>query len=221
MAEDPAIKSHPFTSLDIQPPLLVEWSKFPAYGDRQREERIHYVQRELERAQANGISPLFAAITLPLASQQDDAFAALQNMGLSTVTLRLVQGCTVPHTDPQGRQVPESKRGKVLFAKVGNSSHASGPLRSQAALREQPIYNYREIGPRPVALPLDQAISVMRTWGYGVRPKRVQRKDGPPRRDEWLVVHVQDDGQPYSPVDSDPPAQGRGARSRQSSESPT
>lgn len=193
---DPATKSHPQV-LNLQPPLLIEWRKFPAFGDVSRKARVDYVKQELQRAEAAGISPLFVAVTLPLALQQQDAFDALKAMGHSTVNLRLVDGCYPPVNDSQGRPLSEELQGKALVTKVANLVMDAGE-RQVASRRGADIYEQVTITSEPVAIGLDEAIAVLRQWGYGVRAKRAQRPNEGPRRDEWLVVHVKRNGQPYS-----------------------
>jgi hypothetical protein len=205
---DIATESHP-PQIRISPPLLVEWAKFPAFSDDGRAARIEYVQRELERAVEAGVSPLYAALVQPLEAQQSDCFAALKAMGLDMVYLRLVAGVETPACDSQGRALMREDAGK-LVVKTGNVPFKSAALRDQASKRGQEIYKYARIGAKPVPMPLDEAISVMRRWGYGIRFKRAQRPNEGPRRDEWLVVHVQPDGSPFGKSESQEPAPSRG-----------
>lgn len=193
---DPAIKSHP-KNLALQTPLLVEWARFSSVNSGERDARVSYVRSELERAAAAGISPLYAAITLPIESQQTDAFHALADME-SSYYLRLVEGCSPPHCDPQGRELPEEQRGKVLLAKVGLRNFPNGGQRNQAASRDIDLDRVVKITrERPTIVSLEDAITIMRRWGYNVRPRKNVRAGQPPRRDEWLVVHVRDNGEPY------------------------
>ena len=203
---DPATSAHP-QIVDA----LRDWAKFSIHSEQDREARIEYVRREMERLEAAGISPLYAAVTFPLSDQQTDAFRALHDLG-RLFTLRLAEGAQPPHTDSQGRLLPEDKRGKVLAAKVGTVRFASAGIRASSAAREGDIARHREISSRPVTVPLEEAIVIMRQWGYRVRPKRAQRPNQPPRRDEWLVVHVREDGTPFAPPVREPRderAQGR------------
>lgn len=195
---DPATSAHPQV-VDA----LHDWHKFSLHSERDRDARIEYVRRELDRLEAAGVSPLFAAVTFPLADQQTDAFAALA-ASRRLYALRLVEGAVPPRCDAQGRVLPEDKQGKVLAAKVGTVRFADAGMRAATAARQGDIVQHREIGSRPVTVPLEEAITIMRQWGYRVRPKRADRPGQPPRRDEWLVVHVREDGTPFTPPVREP-----------------
>lgn len=192
---------------------LVDWGRYAVFNEGDRARRIEYVKRELDRLEAEGVSPLYAAVTLPLAEQQTDAFRALAESGRS-FALRLVEGVTPPATDSQGREIARDKRGKVLSAKVGTVTFGDGGTRAAAALRGGTIYRDREITARPSLFTLEEALTVMRRWGYRVRAKRADRPGQPPRRNEWLVVHVNEDGTPIAPRDAPPVETARSSRSR-------
>lgn len=193
---DPATKAHPEA---VQ--ALSEWSKYPLHSEQDREHRVSYVRRELARLESEGVSPLYAAVTFPLSDQQDDAFRALREDN-RLFALRLVSGCTPPSTDSQGRELPEAERGKVLAAKIGQRTFSDATVRAAVGYRGGDLHAHRKITERPALLPLEEAIVVMRQWGYRVRPKRANRPGQPPRRDEWLVVHVSDDGTPIGPTET-------------------
>lgn len=205
---DPATNAHPEVITALQ-----DWGRYAVHNDNDRAVRVAYVRRELDRLEAEGISPLYAAVTLPLAEQQSDAFRALEESGRS-FAVRLVEGVIPPSTDSQGRELPKDKRGKVLSAKVGVLRFTDGPARAAAAIRLAPIHRDREIGSRVALLPLEEAITVMRRWGYRVRPKKADRPNQPPRRNEWLVVQVNDDGTPIAPRDAQPTEPQRTSRAR-------
>lgn len=205
---DPATNAHPEVITALQ-----DWGRYAVFNDQDRAHRVAYVKRELERLEAEGISPLFAAVTLPLAEQQTDAFRALEESGRS-FAMRLVEGVVPPSTDSQGRELAKDKKGKVLSAKVGVVRFGDGGARAAAAARQAPIYRDKEIGTRPALLTLEEAITVMRRWGYRVRPKKADRPNQPPRRNEWLVVHVNDDGTPIAPRDAQPVEPARTSRAR-------
>lgn len=192
---DPAIASHPPVV-----PMLQEWSKYVVRNDEEADARRAYVERELERLAREGISPLYAAVTLPLADQQTVAFAALRNLG-ARFMLRLADGCSPPACDAQGRELPPDEVGKVLVAKVGSRSFRGPGERSMAAQRGADIYIQRRITSTPALFELEEAITIMRQWGYRVRPKKSNKPGQPPRRDEWLVVQVREDGMPFAPVE--------------------
>lgn len=192
---------------------LPDWGRYAVHNESDRAARVAYVRRELERLEAEGVSPLYVAVTLPLAEQQTDAFRALDEMGRQ-FALRLVEGVSPPHTDSQGRELPPAKRGKVLSAKVGTVRFGDAGSRAAAAMRQGAIYRDREIGSRLAILPLEEAITVMRRWGYRVRARKGDRPGQPPRRNEWLVVHVNDDGSPIARAEQSPPETPRNTRGR-------
>lgn len=192
---DPAIASHPPVVS-----MLQEWSKYIVRNDEEADARRAYVERELVRLAAEGISPLYAAVTLPLADQQTVAFAALRNLGMR-IMLRLAEGCSPPICDAQGRELSSDDAGKVLVAKVGTKAFRGPGERNVAAQRGTDIYIQRRITSTPAMFELEEAITIFRQWGYRVRPKKTNRAGRPPRRDEWLVVQVREDGTPFAPVE--------------------
>lgn len=193
---DLAIKAHA-SEIDA----FREWGRYKIHSESDLAERRSYVRDELARLEAQGISPLFAAVMLPLADQQTDAFAVLVGDGRS-FALRLVEGAQPPDCDAQGRRLPDGKRGKVLAAKVRQKPFGSAGERYQHAARDRDIVVHREITAKHSLVIAEDAITIMRQWGYGVRPKRAARPNGPPRRDEWLVVHVREDGSPLGPTET-------------------
>lgn len=194
---DPAIKAHPEAVT-----ALAEWGKYPHHNADDHARRVQYVRDELARLEAQGISPLYVAVTLPLSDQQTDAFQALAEDG-RLFALRLVEGAQPPTCDSQGRMLPEAERGKVLAAKVGLRRFSDGPSRAAACQRQADIHVHRKISAKPVAVTLEDAITILRQWGYRVRPRKGARPNQPPRRDEWLVVHVNEDGSPIGPSESE------------------
>lgn len=194
---DPATTAHP-----VNVNALAEWGKYPAHNAEDLALRVQYVRDELARLEAQGVSPLYVAVTLPLVGQQSDAFQALAEDG-RLFALRLAEGCVPPNCDAQGRALPDEEHGKVLMAKVGTRKFASSGARASTSNRGGEIFVYKKITSKPTMVTLEDAITIMRQWGYRVRPKRGARPNQPPRRDEWLVVHVNDDGTPIGPSESE------------------
>lgn len=170
------------------------------WGTTARESRSDYVEAEVQRVIESGGRVLTEAITAPIAEQQDAALRAMRAMSVSTIRLRLVERATPPHCDPNGRELPEEKRGKVLAAKVGTITPTredppeyqnafTGTAREARSQRGQPLYRFREITREGVELPIEEAIVVLRQWGKGVHTTRwadMRAKTG----DRWLVEEV-------------------------------
>lgn len=187
---DPALESHPESIT-----MLQEWGTYPAISPSEIASRREYVARDLERLANEGVAPLYAAVTLPVAGQQDEAIAAIaENDG--TVYLRLVKGCSPPLRDPQGRELPANKQGKTLSVKVGNIGIESGSMRGERASRNGPLYRLAEVTTDVRAFQVAEAVTIMRQWGYRVQPIEKTEIGGKPQS-RWLVVQVQADGKPF------------------------
>lgn len=154
------------------------------WGTTPREARADYAELEVLRMAAEGRCVLTEVITAPLEEQQRAGKQAMRRAGIDTVSLRLVPGAQLPKTDPNGRELPDGKRGKVLVAKVGTlAPHPKestpeeqdafkGSSRAARSLRGQPLYRVREIGPDGVTLSIDDAEVILRAYGKGVRSQR-------------------------------------------------
>lgn len=154
-----------------------------------------YVVQELRRLDEEGAPILRAVLTHPddrtqaLALQAlDPAFIAPDGSPAIQPRmwfLRLVDGAEPPHLDPQGRPLDAKDRGKVLRAKVGNiggnnggntpaladirsCAGVSGDNRTRANYARQNLYLTVDITAQPRALPLAQAVTILRQWGLGV-----------------------------------------------------
>ncbi len=170
------------------------------WGTTARESRPDYVESEVQRVIDSGGRVLTEAITAPIADQQDAALRAMRALSVTSVRLRLVDKATPPHCDPNGRELPEDKRGKVLAAKVGTVSPTkddapeyqnafTGTARESRIQRGQAIYKFKEITREGIELPLEEAMVVLRQWGKGVHTTRwadMRAKTG----DRWLVEEV-------------------------------
>jgi hypothetical protein len=170
------------------------------WGTTAREARPDYVEAEVQRVIDSGGRVLTESITAPLADQQDAALRAMRALSVTTVRLRLVPNASPPHCDPNGRELPEEKRGKVLAAKVGTISPTkddspeyqnqfTGTAREARLQRGQPIYRAKEITRDGIDLPIEEAMVVLRQWGRGVHTTRwadMRAKTG----DRWIVEEV-------------------------------
>lgn len=121
---------------------------------------------------------------------------------LTTVALRLVEGAKPPTKDPNGNPIKSAFVGKVLVAKVGNVGGDSPTLttlrgtdaqRRQQLQAERRLYRTVAITQEGNALPLNEAVVVLRAWGVGVA-KQIRRslRDGADTQaqDTWLVEEV-------------------------------
>lgn len=185
---DPALDSHP----DTIEHLFAEWDRYPTATPAQFAAREDYARREMERCIAAGIAPLYAALSAPLADQQDAAVRALLSMGHGSVTLRLREGVEPHPADPQGRLLKGEDKGK-LRVKVGNLQRfANAPLRLEASNRGHDLYRCVDVSATPSSFSLDDAVKVWRQWGYRFRPSEMSNE-----RSTWLVVQVRQDGKPF------------------------
>ncbi len=212
---------------------LADWNRHvqPA---RQR----GYIKEELERLAASGSALLYTCLTAPLEVQRDLAVSALREIQ-PNIWLRLKPGAVPPSLDPQGRDLPDADRGK-LVAKVGQVGQMrpdeikgrteSGETaaytsegRQSIARSKKGLYETRRIDTSPRAFPLDEAITIMRAWGVGMREPQFRRVrqlspkivDGVnvneglwEQQDMWLVEEIpQRDNQPIMPREQKPAEQ--------------
>lgn len=173
------------------PAFLHDWSRAGLNPHAQRE----YVRKELQRIAGEGRRVLTEILTAPFEGQSEIALSLIAEGALGEygqgVRLRLVEGAVPPPLDPQGRELPEADRGKVLVAKVGtaggalNNSHAlpavvvdvhSGPNVQRASFTNQDIYRYVRLSRRPVVVPFAAAVVVLRQWGKGINSQHHYRR---------------------------------------------
>jgi hypothetical protein len=200
---------------DPKTPKLVDWLP---YWDRRGDKtsKANYIADELQRIIAEGEPPLSAILTRPLPDQQDMALAVLRSRQ-PVVYLRLHSDAKPPTVDPYGRPLPDTKRG-VFVTKVGTRGAGPGSSDQEGAMwtgtmrhaknrpgnTRDPLYDTVEIGNTPTAMPVDQAVTVMRQWGFGIRPDRFKGKS---QRDMWLVVECDAQGRAIGYAEPEKPAQ--------------
>lgn len=188
-------------------------------------ERTAYVASELRRIDAEGLPVLRTVLSCP-----DDDAQALATMLLHDNAddageeilsprawrLRLVKDAVPPPTDPQGRRLPEGRRGKVLVVKVGNKGGRlpegatatqtdafSGPRRGITVRAGRDLYELAEVTHAAKPYSLRNAILILRQWGFAVAPDRARVE---PDRDNnpvvvqvnWIVEEVLDAREPTS-----------------------
>ncbi len=190
---DIALDSHP----DMIPSLFAEWSRYPTSTPDQWRAREDYARREMERVRDLGIAPFYAAMSAPLADQQDAAVRALKAMGMGSVPLRLREGVEPPAADHQGRVLRGEDKGK-LRAKVGNIQIDRGPIRLDLGARGGDLYRSVDITRDALPVSLEEAVLVWRQWGYRYRSEEMRGSQC-----TWLVVHVRQDGKPYGAPTTD------------------
>jgi hypothetical protein len=207
---------------DPKEPLAVQWLP---YWDRYQDvaAKKAYVADGVAKLIAEGLPPVFAAVTAPLVEQTDLAMAAIRAQA-PVVFLRLHADATPHENDTYGRPMPPGKAGVVMSCKLGTNgapAHASGS-ESNAWTGPARIVNNRvgsrtqnnrtvEIGRQPVGLPADDAATVLRQWGYGVRAEQHKRdgkdaKGNPRLRDRWLIVECDARGRMIHPSATQPDA---------------
>jgi hypothetical protein len=203
---------------EMHPPMSIDWcGLWDRYADE--EVRRQYVENELQRILDAGLPPLYAVMTLPLASQRNVALAVLRALR-PAISLRLAPTALPPPCDPYGRPLPPSKAGvAVLLYKTRGpapgASEAAGQAWTGSARvaanrpnSRQPLYDVVEIGTTvPVALPVDdRLVALMNQWGYGVRPSRWRGKAVASRRDTWLLIEAPEGDQLLPPKKEPAPA---------------
>ncbi len=184
---DIALDSHP----EFLPDYLADWARYSTATPAEYQAREDYAKREIKRMIDAGVAPLYAALSAPLADQQDAGVRALAALGHSSVTVRLREGVEPHPADPQGRILKGEDKGK-LRAKIGNLPFASTAQRAEASARGQDMYATVDVGREPVSLSLAAAVLVWRQWGYRYRAE--EERAG---RSQWLVLQVRPDGKPF------------------------
>ncbi len=166
-----------------------------------------YVARELRRIAAAGAAVLSHALSAPLDVQQHLAVSVLSTDDEwrdFRPHLRIVPGYELKGRflrNAEAQNLPPEKAGKVLRAKLGNKGgRVSGTMlpesvtagnRPEALRRNEMLgkenYLYRDIGYEPVAVPVSEAVLILRQYGHGLREQRYQDKGAV---DYWIVEEV-------------------------------
>ena len=147
---------------------------------RTKEKRRAYVVAELARLRDEGQLSLLAilgcgvdgadslALEILADGDSDAEGQSLVDGGVYAPVLKLVDKARPPESDPQGRRLPDAKRGKVLVVKVGQKQLPTGTERDLLAKRGRDIYDTVEIGPKPRPYLLRHAAIAMRQLGKGL-----------------------------------------------------
>lgn len=199
-------------------PFCTDWHR---YRNRPETEARLYVADEIRRLDGEG-KPLLTVLlqcTEDVCQQIALEILHTNNDGKGKRvfkqrlwTLRLVKDAVPPHSDPQGRLLPDEKRGKVLVAKTGNlggelppdrtvEQHGEweGQKRDTASRTGREIYRTVEITREGETLTIDEALTVLRQWGVGIQQRQYRRPAGwRPRAEnsdergqcQWLVEEV-------------------------------
>jgi hypothetical protein len=164
-----------------------------------------YVKRELKRIAEAGAPVLSMILSAPFEIQTHLALSLLHQRALGShrFYFRLVPGAKPPPRDPQGRELDDSERGKVLVAKVGTKGgqlHGShnlpgvvtdeftGPAVQNTAHNGEDIYEYVRIGREPVAIDnINDAVVMMRRYGFRLAQPRYKGK-AKKRNDKGEIV---------------------------------
>lgn len=198
-------------------PFLFDW-----YVIRTNKGAItDYLESQVARLVDEGKPVIRAIMTHPDEMAQLECMRALKRLGVyEMVNVRLVPGVEndLPRNDPHGNALPADKQGKILMAKTGtvggaleNAHEQPEQIRQRyyAANVDQRIKMYRlkptlqnrvykcvDVGFTPKTVKFDDAVSLLRNWGYGVAFPQITglRKDfqDPTKRpqNKWLVLEV-------------------------------
>jgi hypothetical protein len=218
---------------DPTEPLSINWLD-QWDGHKETKAKLSWVSAELDKLIAAGLPPLTAIVTAPLSEQQNVALQALRAKQ-SVVYLRLHKTAVPPKADPYGRPLPLDKQGRVFVQKVRTNGAPWNASSSECAAwtgsarqaknhpsnTHDPLYGTVTLTRDAVtAMPIDDAIGILRRWGFGVRASRREGKQpvldregkqvygelGEPLfgRDTWLVLECDAQGRPLGYVEPEP-----------------
>lgn len=186
----------------IQIPSFCE--QWPTYARHTVDEQRRYVLAELSRLDRAGLPLLLTVLQQQNLELQQIAVDLLRTNGgdladgmaeqpfrpRRTWRLRLVAGEKPHPRDPQGRELPEHLRGKVLVVKTGNlggdvvgATEAALNMTYAAEAREQrartgrPLYKLRQVTREGDDYTLDEAVTILSAWGVAVSPRQYRRPD--------------------------------------------
>ena len=167
---------------------------YRAYMNAPEEVGDAYIERELEKLVSKGLPVLSTVLSCRYDFPKTRALLILAaNPQYRTVGLKLVPGVIPPDRDYNGALVPASKRGKVLAAKTGLTSHSdvrthgrnneaaakakygarAANVNEKVAAKQymSPVgrYSHAEIYfDKPTYLDFDSAVAVLTRYGYGI-----------------------------------------------------
>lgn len=172
--------------------------------------RNQYVEEQVSRLRDEEKPLLLPILQLSDELAHELCLSALRRLGISSVNLQLVPGCSgrLPTIDVHGRELPGDKLGKVLQCKTGNvggnleSSHSQpmeltsqflGKSRSEnsrmmaySPSKRHHIYTYVEVTDKSKSYSLRDAVLALRSWGWNVPRQFIGRNNNP--QTKWLVV---------------------------------
>lgn len=167
-----------------------------------------YVQSELRRIIALGMSPIKAIYqnqTYIDIIGSKIVVDAIQDAGVSHVWLKLTDECVAslaaPHRDPHGSLLNQEYRGRVLVAKVGQAGGRVGDTESndpevvkrysgvqrQALFSQRKAYEVEIVSAEARRFTFQKAMLIFQNWGFGVKTRRMLRKDVGVFQDQWIV----------------------------------
>lgn len=190
--------------LDTQPnDFLNNWDRHKTFQQK-REFAIQEISRLIDEKRP----VLTSVLSSGLEDQVDICLTILNQNEVPHVfewKVKLVDGCTPLEYDPDGKPLPQEKRGKVMIVKVGTVGHF-GPTADTSKMssaeterygakglqhllnRGYKSYKGVEIGFEPKKLQsIDHAISVLRKFGKGVVMPRFMKRLN---RDMWMVEEL-------------------------------
>lgn len=175
-----------------------EWANYQTQPDKMARRYVAEELRRLDRERAPLLRPILATLddwlicTAIALVREGEAESGEPVVESREWRLRLVDGVAPPVVDPQGRALNGADRGKVLVAKVGNLGGTlsparpakeamafSGEARKAAESSGRNLYRTVRVTRAGVSLSLDDALTVLRQWGYGVTQQQYQHR--PPK----------------------------------------
>lgn len=200
---------------------MLELKYLHAFDETPENARDAYVAAELRKIVADGAPLLTSILRCPdddaksraLSLLRDNATEMGERVFESAPTafrLRLAEDATPPEKDPQGRRLPEAKRGNTLVVKLGNKggrlsdkadprlvAQFSGTRRQLLVGGGADLYEQAEVTRTPKAFSQRDATLILKTWGLGVQiEKCLTHMD----REKGEIV----EGQSFYLVDEEP-----------------
>lgn len=175
---------------------MLELKYFSAYDETPVTARDAYVAAELRKIVADGAPLLTSILRCPDDDAKSKALELLRDnateMGErvfeaapTSYRLRLAEDAKPPEKDPQGRRLPEHKRGNTLVVKLGNKGGRLGEKADKRLIEQfsgtrrqllvgggADLYEMAEVTRTPKAFAQRDAVLILKTWGVGVQTER-------------------------------------------------